>query len=58
VVFGDLEFQRGQIKDLACFAHISKRQATPIGLALRWNAMNNDLVGLCGLNKGAAGLTF
>ena len=58
VVLGDLESQRGQIKDLACFAHISKRQATPTGLALRWYAMNNDLVGLCGLTQGADGLTF
>lgn len=54
-----LKSQRRQIKDLTGFPHISKRQATLLCLALVcWYAMNNDLVGLCGLAQGAARVTF
>ena len=58
VVLGDLKLQWWQIKDLACFAQIRKRQLTLTGFALLWCAVDNDFVGLCGLAQGAAGVAL
>src|ERR1035437_10315599 len=58
VMLGNLKLQYGQIKDLACFAHIGKGQFSMTCLALVCYAVDSNLVGLSGLAQSSSRVTF